>query len=527
MTRPAALPSPDAPDSPSVATAPASASRRAVVAGAVWAAPTITVLSAAPAFASSGTGPTSISSIGGSGNRAASSGSVVLLLKPAPPSPLPTSSAVVAYSDPGASTAGLQELSRTGTGATSAALYRLTFTTTTSPAPSAVSLQGTIAGYGAIPPTTVELGVAGARDASFTASLANPVNAIAIQQDGSILVAGAFTTSTSPARNGLVRLRPDGSVDADFVTNLGGAFSKLSVLALAVQDDGGILVGGGFSTLGTFARKFILRLNPDGTPDPTFPAGAKRPEPNNSVQSIVVEPSGTILVGGQFTSYAGTAERLVRLRADGSRVETFLAGTGAGFGSSVSAVLRQPDGKIVVAGSFATFAGTSANRIVRLNADGTRDPGFVVGTGFDGGGLSRVQCLALEADGSILAGGSFTSYDGAPAPSIARLSATGALDAAFSAAVGSDDTRLVNSIVVQEDGRILVGSQPTALGGGASATLARLGSVGSADPAFGPGVGPDADVLALVIQPDGRLVAGGAFTTYDGASAQRIVRVFT
>ncbi|MBZ5734954.1 delta-60 repeat domain-containing protein [Nocardioides sp. TRM66260-LWL] len=526
MTRPAALPSPDAPDSPSGATAPTSASRRAVVAGAVWAAPTITVLSAAPAFATSGAGPTSISSVGGSGNRAASSGSVVLLLKPAPANPLPTSSAVVAYSDPGASTAGLQELSRTGTGATSAALYRLGFTTTTSPAPSAVSLQGTIAGYGAIPPTTVELGVAGTRDAAFAASLGNLVTAMAIQQDGSILVAGAFTTSTSPARNGLVRLRPDGSVDADFVTNLGGAFNKPSVLALAVQDDGSILVGGGFSTLGAFARKFILRLQPDGTPDPTFPAGTKRPEPNNAVQSIVVEPSGTILVGGQFTSFGGAAERLVRLRPDGTRDETFLPGTGAGFGSSVSAVLRQPDGMIIVAGSFLTFAGTSANRIVRLNTNGTRDADFVVGTGFDGG-IGRVQCLALEADGSILAGGSFTSYDGAPAPSIARLSATGALDTAFSAAVGSDDTRLVNSIVVQEDGRILVGSQPTALGGGAAATLARLRSVGSADPAFGPGVGPDAQVTALVVQPDGRLVAGGAFTAYDGASAQRIVRVFT
>ena len=126
------------------------------------------------------------------------------------------------------------------------------------------------------------------------------VYALAVQADGKILVGGDFTTlggggTGTTTRNRIGRLNPDGTLDTSFDP---GANS--TVLALAVQADGKILVGGFFTTLGgggtgTTTRNNIGRLNPDGTLDTSFDPGA-----NGNVNALAVQADGKILVGGQF-----------------------------------------------------------------------------------------------------------------------------------------------------------------------------------------------------------------------------------
>src|SRR2546428_107148 len=110
---------------------------------------------------------------------------------------------------------------------------------------------------------------------SFNPGADSVVRSPAVQADGEILVGGAFTTLGGQSRNIIGRLNADGTVDTGFNSSAGGAFQTPSVDCLAVQADGKILVGGGFTTLGGGqSRANIGRLNADGTLDASFDPSA-------------------------------------------------------------------------------------------------------------------------------------------------------------------------------------------------------------------------------------------------------------
>ncbi len=362
----------------------------------------------------------------------------------------------------------------------------------------------------------------GSLDTSFNPGANTWVVALAVQPDAKILVGGWFTTlggggTGTTVRNRIGRLYADGSLDADLDPGTNGL-----ILALAAQPDGQILVGGGFTMLGgggsgTTARSHIGRLNSDGSLDPSFNPGA-----NGIVRALVVQPDGKILVGGQFTMLGGggtgTTPRnyLGRLNADGSLDASFNPGANGGI---VSVLAVQPDGKILVGGTFTTLggggAGTTPRRnLGRLNADGSID------TAFDPGTSGPVDTITLQPDGRILVGGDFTFLGGGgtgttPRRSLGRLNADGSLDLSFDPGVNGS----VYALAVQPDGQILVGGDFTTLGGGGTGTtprnnIGRLNADGSLDASFDPGAN---DVVnALTIQTDRRILLGGFFTMLGG-----------
>src|SRR5438132_234736 len=106
------------------------------------------------------------------------------------------------------------------------------------------------------------------------------------------------------------------------------------------------------------------------TRDTTFNAGGAGT--NNTVFAVAVQPDGKIVIGGSFTSYNGDAaagDKGMLLNADGTRDTTFNAG-GAGTDNGVRAVAVQPDGKIVIGGSFTSYNGDAAapDFVIRLLA---------------------------------------------------------------------------------------------------------------------------------------------------------------
>lgn len=125
----------------------------------------------------------------------------------------------------------------------------------------------------------------------------------------------------------------------------------------------------------------------------------------------------------------------------------------SGFDNTIFASVAQPDGKVIVGGSFISYNGMTANRIIRLNPDGSRDTSFVAGTGFNG----TVYALALQPDGKILAGGSFTNYNGTAANLLIRLNTDGSFDTSFSAGTTFDSVSFVRSIIVYLNGKIVAG----------------------------------------------------------------------
>lgn len=289
------------------------------------------------------------------------------------------------------------------------------------------------------------------------------VNALAVQSDGKIVVGGYFTIYKDYFPSSITRLNSDATLDTEFI--IGEDFYDSQVYAIAIQSDGKIVVGGSFYTYNGYLPS-ITRLNSDGSTDIGFTTGTGF---DGAVRTVGIQSDGKIVVGGNFYYYDGTVQaNIARLNSDGSLDTGFMIGTG--FNSNVSAVAIQSDGKIVVAGNFSDYNGTSQLCITRLNSNGTRDVGFTVGTGFDG----LVSAVAIQSDGKILVGGSFSSYNETPQPYIARLNSDGTRDTGFAATGFNWD---VKTIAVQSDGKIIAG-------GG---SFVRLNSNGTLDTGFNAG----------------------------------------
>lgn len=144
---------------------------------------------------------------------------------------------------------------------------------------------------------------------------------------------------------------------------------------------------------------------------------------NNGVYSAALQSDGKIIIAGIFTTFNGTTRnRIARLDADGTLDTTFDPGTGAN--NTINKIAIQSDGKIIIVGVFTSYNGTTRNHIARLNADGSLDTTFDPGTGVNG----NVEHLALQSDGNILIAGSFTSYNGTTRNNIARILGTTASD---------------------------------------------------------------------------------------------------
>jgi uncharacterized delta-60 repeat protein len=158
------------------------------------------------------------------------------------------------------------------------------------------------------------------------------------------------------------------------------------------------------------------------------------------------------LVGGNFSAYKGaTANKLIRLHSDGSRDASLSVLTIGDDDSDVFAIAEQSNGRIIVGGDFESYDGSTVNNIVRLTASGSRDTSFDMGDGFDG----TVYAIAVQNNGKILVGGNFTSYNGDTANNIVRLNSDGTKDTSFDMGDGFDG--IVRTITIQNNGKILIG----------------------------------------------------------------------
>ena len=484
-------------------------------------------------------------------------------------------------------------------------------------------IAGTFTSYNGVPVNRIaRILPNGNLDSSFiTAAMpSGTVNTVQVQVDGKIIIGGTFTTYNGTAFNRIVRLNPNGTIDSTF--NIGTGFND-DVRTIAVQSDGKILVGGDFLNFNSVSANRIIRLDQDGSIDNSFITGSGVSSGNVSV--IEVNVIGEILLGGSFTgTYNGTAvNRLVLLNGNGSVIPSFdicngagsgtvlaltsitdgswlVAGSfssfdsqnqgrlakidkdgeldigflpsGVGFDNSVLKVISLPDnktmafgnftkfngsdtarvtrlledgssdptfnpsglgasgtvraavlqvdGKIIIAGSFTIYNGVTINRICRIMPDGAVDSSFFIGSGFN----STVNTLAIQNDGSIVIGGSFASINGNMVTRIVRLLSNGAIDSSFNAGTGADGT--VEAIEIQNDGKILIGGRFSNFNGASHNKLIRLNPDGSLDPTFTIGVGFDRNVLAIAIQADGRIIVGGSFTAFNGIPARRrIIRL--
>jgi uncharacterized delta-60 repeat protein len=409
-------------------------------------------------------------------------------------------------------------------------------------------------------------------DASFTIGTGfdDDVSAMEVQPDGKIILGGKFTTYNGTAANRIIRIKEDGSVDSNFLSGSGfnsGAVQKIktdsfgnimvggsftgsynsidvnrvcllysngilktdidfgsgpgsaSVLALENDAEGSWYIGGSFSVFDGLNQGRLAKINTDGEYDTGYLAAGIGFD--NSVYKVMPLENKETMVFGNFKKFNNSyASRVAKLLEDGSSDTSFNSGQ-LGANNLIKTAVVQLDGKIILGGNFTKYNEIVINRIVRILPDGTVDPSFNITSGCN----SQVYAMAIQSDEKIIVAGGFTKYNDVTVGRIIRLLPNGLRDTSFNTGLGAD--AIIEAVLVQPDGKILVAGHFTAFDGTFSPRLIRLNANGSIDSTFRVGNGFDKYVYAMALQSDQKIILGGSFLNYNGVAQKRILRLNT
>ena len=347
---------------------------------------------------------------------------------------------------------------------------------------------------------------------------------VAVQPDGKIVVAGSSLNGSPAQYDGFMvwRLNPDGSLDETFdgdgtaSVNFDGADYPRAV---ALQPDGKIVVAGQTRVSASDDDMAVARFTPRGELDATFDPGGPdgdgkkvfEDDTHQAATAVVVQPDGRIVVAGWGLIPNGNGAQdyaITRLTQTGSVDGTTFELDGPEGLGIVNAAALAPDGELVVAGG---------NTVARFGLDGSLDK-TLAGTGkatLGPGGPTDVQAVLVDPDGRIVVAG--TGGDTDPRMVVARLTRAGTLDGAFgeggAAKADFEGQDIAAAVARQPDGKLLVAGTTTA---GYDFAVARFDASGVLDASFGSGgkttIGFDDLAIATgaVLQPDGKLVVAGA-----------------
>ncbi|MGY6553159.1 MAG: choice-of-anchor D domain-containing protein [Wenzhouxiangella sp.] len=318
-----------------------------------------------------------------------------------------------------------------------------------------------------------------------------------------LYLGGDFSSIGGQTRTRVARVHHNGSLDTGFVPP---AYSG-TVHALAVQDDGKLLVGGTIGPEGEVGGRRIYRLNTDGSQDPGFTAPAVLATGNHSVRAIALDLGGRILIAGAN----GSAGFVMRLNPNGSLDPTF---TAPSLNGPVLSLALQPDGRLVIGGDFTNAS--LRGRLARLNDDGSVDGSFVPLMNPNG----AVNALEVRPGGEVIFAGAFTNINGTiPRNRIAAVNRHGRLDQALNV-IPNDRIWAM----VPDGNSLLLAGDFSEINGQARPTLARVFLDGTVSPSFQPVI-EGGEVEAVSVQPDGRILIVGRFNRVNGQIRQGVARL--
>lgn len=328
----------------------------------------------------------------------------------------------------------------------------------------------------------------GSVDPSFLAQPGYWVRNMALQADGKIVIGGYFTTVQGVPRNLVARLNSDGSLDTSFDPGTGardiiagGIDGNIDpfVFWVAVQPDQKIIITGNFRNYNGAPSVGIVRINPDGSRDPSFNVAGGLDSWGRHVRVLA---NGQILLSGWFTQYHNQGfNRLVRINPDGSPDNTF--NPYFGDKTAIYSTVVQPDGKVVATGHSLNEQGLFRREMERLNPDGSMDQSFV---GFTN---EKTESVLLQPDGKVIVAGNFSQANNVPRTCLARFFPDGALDPDFSANIDN----FVWGTALQPDGKLLISGGFYTVDGFARSGVARLNTGLSGGGTTGGGGNPPPD----------------------------------
>jgi uncharacterized delta-60 repeat protein len=381
----------------------------------------------------------------------------------------------------------------------------------------------------------IRLNANGTQDTSFVtgAGLNSQAYSIGVRPDGKLIILGAFTQySGSSGRNYIVGINTDGTRDLSF--NTGTGFGSVSIgnkvgKVLPLPDNKAYITIPLVTTYSGSTSGNIFRVNPSGTLDSTFNSVASSTfnrtgfgfgviaTANPGGYNLILSGSDLIAVG-QFQTYKSPViQRGVMVDSTGAISSSFNMGA-SGFAGTVRTWATQSDGKILAGGDFTQYSGSTSNRIVRINLNGTQDTSFNVGAGFNG----TITDIRIQSDGKIIATGAFSTYSGSSQTGIIRLNANGTRDTTFNVGTGASDSRHCK---IQSDGKVIIVGGFTTYSGSTQNRITRINPDGTSDTTFNIGIGLNQTPEAVIIQSDGKILTTGQFTSYSGSTQNRITRI--
>lgn len=255
---------------------------------------------------------------------------------------------------------------------------------------------------------------------------------------------------------------------------------------------------------------FVLNLTGNSLAGPGSRDNSFQPIANDFIYSAAIDPLGSILVGGLFTSLNSTARnRIGKLLYTGAN-DTSFTGSGVGAGQNINCVATDLDGFYYIGGTFTSFNGSTKRRLVRTNSSG------VVDTSFNPNINNTVYSVCIQSDGKILVSGAFDTINGTTTGGLARLNTNGTVDTTFTNPVASSFGHRVS--LQLPNGKILSSYGSTVL---------RMLSSGVVDTTFGVSgyVSGNNTIESLIVDYQSRVYVGGGFSTFSGVTRGGFVRL--
>jgi uncharacterized delta-60 repeat protein len=336
-------------------------------------------------------------------------------------------------------------------------------------------------------------------------------------------VLGSFSRADGNAVSRLVRYTTSGTVDATYQQNL-NLGSQVSRMTLLSNDQ---LLLTGYSTpliAGGLTRNGLLRLNANGTGDASFDPGTGPASATASIISHVLPlPNGQYMVAGAFTRFNGTtANNLVRLNANGTVDATFSSSLATT--ESLDFVTALPTGKYLIGGYVRSMATGAFRGVARLNADGTLDPTFNCPLSLNSGANE----LLVQADGSIVVAGVIRLGTSTSYQALVRLLPDGSLDNSFALPASFTGSTITSpygsSLDLQPDGKILVLTSTNNYAGLPNGVI-RLNTNGTVDNTFQTGTGANMAPNSFTRLASGGVLVAGNFTNYNGRLDRPVVQL--
>lgn len=352
----------------------------------------------------------------------------------------------------------------------------------------------------------------------------NTVKIAVALTDNKVVIGGAFTSYNGVTANKLARLNVDGKIDKSFNAGLG---TDGTINTLAIQPNFKMIIGGDFTSYNGYEANKIARINANGSLDKKFKVGDG---PNNSITKILIQPNGKIIVAGNFTMFNNNPARgLVRLNKNGSLDTTFNAELTDSI-ASIHQIAMLPDGKLIIAGKARNFFGDFRNFIdvLRLNSDGSRDYSFAECRHSVGDLYPRINSIGIENDGNVILAG--TNQDGSSSSPyrglLMRFKPNGEM-------VDLMGTFWINSMCLQNDGKILALGFDNPEWNIVKRVVVRMNSNLTVDTTFELndskifGDPSECSIETFAVQNNGKLVIAGNFFEMNGLGCGNIARLNT